>query len=462
MALAFLFFSILLLMSEFVFFKTKKDILSPVFIYFSIFALSALVFAINFYNWNMPFGADTMFILLFGIAMFGVGSFIGYFTIKRSDSGRLKIEKYPEESVNYKVKEINIGTRTTLIISEIIVITDIWTILDSYRISILAGNGRGPLHMLPYVRSVTLYSTANLETPLLLKQLKYISLAFAFFYILVLAYDVFYLRKKIKLIYLLPPLCETVQMVLTTGRIIFLRVIIFLLIISAIMYRKRFGWNKKVIKNFLKYAILGGAIFFVIFRLAGALTGKSSKFNFYDNICLYLGGSLPAFDDYLHNFHSTNTEFGAETFINLQRILYKLHLADKYHNSALEWMSVYGMSYNTYTALRRYFHDFGYPGLALLQAFMGFFYTRFYLFVSRKEKGLLGLLIYGFIFYPVILSFDDDLFFISVLSTATITQIFYLICIYWFFIGRKQETPELLKRLGGKIKIFRNRRTTDA
>lgn len=444
--MAFLFFSIMLLMCELAFFLTRKDILSPVFIYFSTFALSTFAFAINFYNWNMPFHADTMLILFVGIAAFGIGSFSAYFSLKRN-GGKIRLEKYCSNNASYKVTEINISTRATLLLSEIIVITDIWAVLDSYRISILAGNGQGILHMLPFVRQVTLYSTADVQTPFLLKQLKYFCLAVAFFYLFALAYDVFYLKKRFRFIYLLPPVCEIVQMILTTGRIIFLRVIIFLLIVSVIMYRKRFGWNKKVIKKFIKYAVIGGVAFIVVFRLAGILTGKSSKFNFYDNICLYLGGSLPAFDDYLHFFHQTNSEFGAETLINFQRILYKLHITRAYHNSALEWITIYDMSYNTYTALRRYFHDFGYLGLVLIQTGIGFFYSRFYLFTSRKEKGLLGLLIFGFIFYPVVLSFDDDLLFISVFSTATVTQIFYMICIYWFFIGRKQEKPVWLKKL---------------
>lgn len=433
-------------MCEAAFFLTKKDIMSPVFIYFSIFTLSALVFALNFFNWYMPFHTDTMIILLIGIAMFGVGSLIAYFSVKKKD-GRLKIEKYAVAVKKYNVTEISISTRATLILSEIIFLTDIWDVLDNYRISILAGNQEGVLHMLSFVRQVTLYSTANVQTPFLLKQMEYLCLALAFFYLFVLAYDVLYLKNKINFLYLLPPAFETVQMVLTTGRIIFLRIIIFLLVVSVILYRKRVGWNKKVIRNILKFAVIGGIIFIVVFRLAGALTGKSSKFNFYDNISLYLGGSLPAFDDFLHNYHATNSEFGAETLINFQRIFYKLHITSSYHNSALEWITVYGMSYNTYTAVRRYFHDFGYAGLIVIQAFIGYFYTRFYLFTARKEKGLLGLMIFGFVFYPVVLSFDDDLFFISVFSTATVTEIFYLACIYWAFIGRKQEKPEWIKKI---------------
>lgn len=446
MVLAFLFFSILLLMCEFAFFKTKRDIISPAFIYFAIFALSAFVFAINYYTWDMPFHADTMFILLLGIAMFGVGCAAASYCRDKS-RGKFALGRYARENVPYNVKSVSLSTRAVVISSEIVAIADIWTLLDSYRLSILAGNENGIFKMVPYVRQIILYTTADLQTSFLLKQLKYFSMAIAFFYIFAVLYDAFYLKKKLRFSYFIPPALEIVQMVMTTGRIIFLRVIIFVLITAIILYRKKHGWNKTVIKKFLKYALIGGVAFIVLFRLAGMLTGKSSKFNFYDNISLYLGGSLPAFDDYLHFFHDTNNEFGAETLINFQRIFYKLHIIDYYHNSALDWMTVYNMSFNTYTAIRRYFHDFGYAGMAVIQAAIGYFYTRFYLFVSKKDKGIFWLFIYGFIIYPVFLSFDDDLFFISVFSTATITEIVYMALIYWFFIGRRQPKQKWLLKI---------------
>lgn len=441
----FLFFLILLLLCAGSFFLFKKDILSPTVITCAVFTLSAGAFAVNADKWRMPFHADTMLVLLTGIIVFAFGEIAARCRNFRIVAGK-PADAMRGERIRLPEMELRAGRGISLAASGILLLTDVWDFTDTDRISILAGNRGGPLHMLAYVRSVTMYTTKELGTPFLLKQLKYFGSALGFLFLFLIAYELVARRRRPSGWYLIPVLLYIPQMVLTASRLVFLKGILFLLVVSVLLYRRRTHWDGKATARFLLAAVIGAAVFFMLFRAAGYLTGKTGRFDFFDNVSLYLGGSLPAFDDYLHNPHATNTAFGVETFVNLQRLFFKLGIVGSYHISSLEWIKVYGMGINAYTSMRRYLHDFGFAGLLLIQFCLGWLYTKLYLFVSLRERGMLLSILYAMIVYPLFLQFVDELFFVSLLSTQTLCQLLDIACICGAFTLWKRRTKEPVQR----------------
>ena len=439
----YLFFSTVCLLCILSFLICGQDILSPWFITCAAYTVSAFVLALNYDKWDMPFQIDTMFIIIMGICAFGLGEI---FARSRLFKGKNTSQAHTSQSILQRM-DIRVNGIAIFFSCVIMLLTDIWDLRDTYRISLLAGNPGGYSLMLAYVRNITMYTTIDVGTPFVLKQLKYFCFALAFFFVFLLIYDKVYKKYKFKVMYAIPVLLYTAQMILTTGRLVFLRAIVFIIIVSIILLRKQINFKAKVPFRYIAYAALGAILFIFIFRFAGVLTGKSSRFSFLDNISLYIAGSLPAFDSFIHSAHMGSTSFGAETLVNFQRVFYKLGLISDYNITSLEFINVYGMNFNTYTSLRRYIHDFGFFGMACIQFFLGWFYTRLYIHSARSEKSYLAIMIYGIVFFPIVLQQSEDQFFLSVLSTATFCELLYLACIYWWFVIRKSHA-DLVKQKG--------------
>ena len=65
----------------------------------------------------------------------------------------------------------------------------------------------------------------------------------------------------------------------------------------------------------------------------------------------------------------------------------------------------YYFSTNVYTALKRYFEDFGMWGIVFIPLISGFCYDIFYRYINKSEKDLskifYAMLIYPIIYYPI-------------------------------------------------------------
>ncbi|MTV44646.1 oligosaccharide repeat unit polymerase, partial [Streptococcus pneumoniae] len=90
---------------------------------------------------------------------------------------------------------------------------------------------------------------------------------------------------------------------------------------------------------------------------------------FISYITRYMGGSIQLFDLFVIDPIRRNKELGAETFSGIYEMLAKLGF-DNNIIKGLEWRvspNYYSLG-NVYTAIRRYYSDFGVIGIVICQS----------------------------------------------------------------------------------------------
>ena len=111
----------------------------------------------------------------------------------------------------------------------------------------------------------------------------------------------------------------------------------------------------------------------------------------------------------------------------------------KFYAPWAEFPSFNGTRGNVYTIIRRYHQDFGYFGLFFLMFCLGAFYSFLFLRLNSTRKNA-GLLVYAFIFSPVVEMSIEERFFMNVISLSTLYMVVFTLLIFRVFIkdsGRK-------------------------
>ena len=144
------------------------------------------------------------------------------------------------------------------------------------------------------------------------------------------------------------------------GRSAIMRFIVATFIFFMIIYSR-----KKKIK-LLKFVRIGTMILIIVlplfYLLLGAI-GQTTQNNFVDYMTFYLGSPIPGFDEYLDNYSKyqrVSQNFGENTFVGIQQILYRFHIIDYYNIYQSEWIDFgNGLRSNAFTGIKTYFQDFG-------------------------------------------------------------------------------------------------------
>lgn len=416
---------------------TGKDILSPWVISICMFIISVLVAALNYDHWNKDINSITVLVIIIALLSFGFGEIFA--------KSVLIIKKGLGNNNNNQVKLLNenkrifIKNRWIFFISCFIVIVLYFHFEFKLKIAMEAGYHSGLDSMFYYARHAQFNSEIDSNQSVLLSLGITFSRIFSYFFIFVFLYNSIFFKFSVSYIkYFIPIILNIGNMLVTTGRTEFINLITVFLVIFFIMLKQKNGWKGRVNFKIILYGIIGIALFLMIFRLSGYLTGKSEKYTLWDNLSAYIGSSIIALDIYLLN-PPVKDFFGKETFSSIYHILRKFGYDIPYYrvpNEFLSWQNVTNV--NIYTSLRRYIQDFSIFGMLFLQFLLGVFYGGYYQFIKVKNKVGPALIVYAMLFFPVVQFALEERFFMNVISVAGIYNLIAILIVWHFFIRKNK------------------------
>lgn len=431
-----LFLMILLLtLMAYIFFK--KDILSPTFITCGIYLISVLCSIIGLFYWNdvSELHIKTLFAIILGLVSFGFGELLARY-IRKSPL------KENDCCSNFeKIQKISMSKFYILIF--LLIFSIIYVIFQIKKVCSLYGYSSNFSEVLYFYRKANdlLYggnANASYDINFIAKQcLKFCCVVCVFFEYMFVKSLLNKEPKKNKFIYLLGMILALFSSLLSTGRSIFMHLIIALLFIFIILYRKKYtdkNSSKKLIRYVLSIGIVSVCLLFVLMPLLGRKTEGSML----DNVSFALGVHIPSFDKKINDdtdYTGTVYYSNSMTFNNLYAFLYKNKIISNYSKYRPVWYRFGNYSSNTYTSLGAYYNDYGFLGVIMLQFIFGFVISTLYLSVINKESTFL-LLLCAYFFYTVVDQFRGDQFY-GLLTTSTIGYTILLLIIYFYIFKFK-------------------------
>lgn len=411
----FILFVLTCLMFEFDFFE-------PAIILVIGYILTTLSAIYNEALWQFKLHWNSVGLLLIGICSFIMTSYL---------TKRYVVKRYNTHLNLQELKEIHIQNLVfyIMLLANIVVFIlyylEVLDVVESFGKSIHSISA-----LIANYRTLSYYSndSAN-RVSSIVNQLSKIIPAMTFISLFIFINNYIATNKiKQNLKYLLPLVVFFAYAMISGGRMPLIRLSIAGLFLFSIIssYNKRNNLKNSII--LLKRALLSFVILVIVFYGLKFLLGRSSQENFSLYITRYLGGSLQLFDLFVENPNKLNSEFGAETFSGIYEMLAKFGVENNIIKG-LEWRSApsgYAVG-NVYTAIRRYYSDFGIFGIIFCQSMLAVVYTVFYQKCKHSSLGTdkqrLRIIIYAASLYPIFLNSIEDVFYISMITIGYIIQL---------------------------------------
>lgn len=422
--MSYILFSGVLILFFLSFFLFKKNILNPSVIVCSVFLISLFFSILNEKEWKINFHLNTILLIFSTLIIFILGNSTVCLLFKK---------RYKRIKKNKIISNKIISFKVVLLIDIILFIVLYKYFDETYKLSLIGGNPGGYNLMLFYARNAKLnfhsINRLTVYSSIFVKAISYI-------YYFIFSYFSIFKKFKIKNLFLLSPLliyCGFI--ILSTGRAEFIYLLIYMLTIFFVLYQQKYNFSFKVTKKIIVFGILSLIVFFIIFSLAGLLTGKTQSKSVFEMISIYTGSSLPALDIYINSPKIPNKYFGEHTLFTVHKIL------RIFGNTQIPQLtSTYDFVYfgdiktNIYTPIRRYFEDFGLFGLYLITFIFGKFYGIFFYCASYKKNNFFILILYATFSYPLFMFSIDDVFFKGLFPMELIYDFIALGTIYYFFV----------------------------
>lgn len=421
-------FSILLFLFYLV---LNRDIMAPTVILGISYILAILAAIYNVNNWMIHLGTKTCFILIFSYALFGCIEVVIKF-LWRS-------RKREEINVGTGLKEIVVPNYMIyLYIFGAIIIVLLFG-REVYRIAVEHGYvGEG--NFLTYYRMAASYGVLSLKDDInqIVNQLfKIITVgAYISTYIFINNFIVLNIssKQKWKKLFLcrIPIYIFLVGSILTANRLQYIRFAIAGFVMFYLLWNYHHNWSVNISGKIICWGIIAFILLLICFVWLRGIVGRVNQQAPIDYVTRYAGASIELFDQYIKKPVSPSSYWGGETFYGIYTGLRKLNLSDYNFIGHLEFRELgdCGYSSNTYTALRRYYHDFGMVGIVVFQSLLSFFYNIFYYFHIRmcSKRTQFKEILYAFLFCAIPLHSINEIFFSSYLSVAYTVYIieFYL------------------------------------
>ena len=213
-----------------------------------------------------------------------------------------------------------------------------------------------------------------------------------------------------------------------------------IVIFHLLRIQKKGGNKQYSLKFFFRIGILT-LIILAAFFLTKSFVGRSSRnemLNVADYLAYYTGSGIIALDNYFRYPPIQNSIFGKITFYQLNSFLIHYGFIDiAPYMRHVEFRPVgAGLKNNVYTFLRIYHCDFGIVGTFVLHGIMILFLSIFYEYV-KKKRGNIGIIAFGMMCYPVVMSFFDERFFSNIISMDFLTKLIPLLVFYELLIRKR-------------------------
>ncbi len=430
----------------------NRDIFSPPVALTLIFSVCALSTLYNFDRWNMGvFSVEAYFLIVWGVAVFVAVSML----VNRQMQRKHPMALEPIQRTECDVAAIDWVKLALVLAAGLIVMAFFY--LQVIRIASLGGYtaGDGYAQMMNVFRNRYSYNTLSIEEglPFLVNQGLKLMTVFAYVYLYLFVNNVVLRGFEWKdLALMLPVALHVLQSLMSAGRLNLIKLVAAALVMAYILWHRRYGWRRM---NSARVLLICGGVFvaamigfFLLKEMVGRVTDKGLIY--YTTV--FTGGPIRLFDLYLQNPVAPSGIFGKETFWSLNQFLAKYGIAGEAYIRHLEFRTVNDLNVgNVYTALRRYYQDFGFWGMTLFQALNALLFQSFYVWLQSKRQGRLAdapLLFYGFIAYALFILPIDDQVFSSFINVSYVTLFLALWLAWWFvFLFRWNDVPRLWRAI---------------
>lgn len=219
---------------------------------------------------------------------------------------------------------------------------------------------------------------------------------------------------------------------------------------------QKYKWNYKKTLRIIKNAVYSIIFFLGVFILSGSLKSDSIMDNIWHTISFYAGGSIPSLDYYFTEYKApVNKYFGEHTLFGVYGFLsrYDTSIPRLYKPDVFVSFGSRkkGFTGNVYTIIKRYHQDFGYKGLYSMMFFLGVFYSFLFLKTNNTRRKA-SLLIYAFIFSPVVEMSIEERFFMDIVSLTRIKEVIFLFVLFNFLINPNKVFFRLILKYQGCCK----------
>lgn len=276
----------------------------------------------------------------------------------------------------------------------------------------------------------------------ILTQLIAIQRCFVYISIFIFVHNVVIYGFKVKdLVFLMPLPSYCVAMFLTSGRTEMLMFVFFVVFIIMFAFSV-IEQDTKLIDKTIKILALLTAILTAVSLFYGfyVLTTPNRIVNIFDYFYGYSAGSIYNLDKLLNGgVEYTNISFGSHTLYSIYSTLSKFGFkVPNLPNSYLPATESFGKNTNIYTAVGRWYMDYGYVGILILSAAWSSLYNFFYYKFVEKPKVSLNLFLYTIFLYPLITFLVEDSFF-TVFSVSLVYKLIYFAVLYLLFVERYRK-----------------------
>lgn len=407
-----------------------RNILSPSVIGTSMFVVSTLFAVANVNNWKFTISPLTVLVISLSLLFLGAGELFVRFCNYRHSQFR-KIEWKPDYT------GISVRGATIFFIVAVFGLLLVNYYRETVKLAEQAGyKSNSGLLMLAYARTASLNESGDYESRSRIANYSYTfmqAIAYVFSYIFL--YNKIVVGKRRCAKYLLPVLLLFPYIVLSTGRTTFIYLIMVWIVVGSCFYMQKRRWNPRYVTRIIGIGLGGILLFFLLFVLAGSFKSKTVMESAWKTISFYTGLSIPSLDYYFMKLNPPASEyFGEHVFYGVYGVLRKFDSSiPKFYAPWAEFPSFNGTRGNVYTIIRRYHQDFGYFGLFFLMFCLGTFYSFLFLRFNNTRKHA-GLLVYAFIFSPIVEMSIEERFFMNVISLSTLYMVVFTLLMFRVFI----------------------------
>lgn len=368
--------AIALVALTFINFYITRRLVHPAFIYSAIWATQLLALEVIGNKFISP-SIEVLLIVVLGATSFSLGSFLSLFYVSK-------------ESKLVRPREIRKSTVLILII--IILVT--LCVFEQYQIFINLVSDENIEINLIYAR--TLMSEHNEDVYGIYKYGSAIALGA----MLVLQIQIARTETNTRLLkyfffYLL--LASIFMAILSTGR----GPIAFIFLQIGIAYILKFE-NKTLNLKFAGVTVGFLFLVFLIFWIMGSAMGKAdeSAEKAFANLIDYLFSSIPALSAYIEQYpiQTIGGEWGTSTFRILLAITSKAGFTEPVQSLVQESLPVPHLT-NLYTTYLQYSRDFGWAGILIIPAIVGFFHGSLFRWamIDRRNDFAFFLLVFSYL-----------------------------------------------------------------
>ncbi len=408
----------------------KKDMNEPSIVFPLSFDLACLVAILNIKQFELHLHLNTFLVIIFGVINFCIVS-----SIVKSLSKK-KISKN-----NNELKPIHVEKTKILLY---IVFSSLVGILYFIYVVKSVGGSFGSIAAISKAigtyNDIVKFNEGALSSriPSLFLLLKDIVLYSAYWFMYVIINN-YVLNKKVDLLLALELIICLLLSLLSGSRAPAFNIILAGLSFYLFFNKKKNGEKLKLsFKEKKRIITIIAAMILVFFPLANLL-GRTTKKDFSSYISIYCGAEIKNLDTFLQKdsvieekawgsqtFYGLYSSFGK--YLNIPKAKYQLNLPFNY-------VGIRSLG-NVYTIFYPFIYDFGYIGLFIMVTIMAIISQLIYNKANNskiREEPNIYVLLYGFIFSCLILSFFSNKFYERVFSIGLIKAIFVWLSCNLFF-----------------------------